>query len=314
MMHFLLKKLPQLVAVMIGASFLTFSLTYLSPGDPAVMMFEAANITPSKEALEEARERMGLNRPFHVQYVHWIGQIMVGDLGNSYADSRPVGDILKQKIPMTLKLSVTALGFLLIFSLTMGVLSALYQNQFPDFLIRGISFCGISIPDFWLGLILILYFIVKLGWFKITDPYDPMSVILPGVTLAIPMIGRYSRQVRTALLEELSTDYVTGVRARGIPERIIIFRHVLPNALTGLLTLFGLSTAYLMGGTVIVETIFSWPGLGSMAMEAISFRDYSLLQSYVLLMAVIYVSVSFIVDIITHIIDPRIREKYRANT
>jgi peptide/nickel transport system permease protein len=278
------------------------------------MMFEAANITPSKEALEEARERMGLNRPFHVQYVHWIGQIMVGDLGNSYANSRPVADILKQKIPMTLKLSVTALGFLLIFSLTMGVLSALYQNQFPDFLIRGISFCGISIPDFWLGLILILYFIVKLGWFKITDPYDPMSVILPGVTLAIPMIGRYSRQVRTALLEELSTDYVTGVRARGIPERIIIFRHVLPNALTGLLTLFGLSTAYLMGGTVIVETIFSWPGLGSMAMEAISFRDYSLLQSYVLLMAVIYVSVSFIVDIITHIIDPRIREKYRANT
>ncbi|MCG8619494.1 MAG: ABC transporter permease [Desulfobacterales bacterium] len=309
MMKHIGRKLPQLLLVMLGASFLTFSLSYMSPGDPAEMMFEARGMSPTQEALDEARERMGLNSPFIVQYGKWLGNIVTGDLGISYTTNGPVSDVLKRKIPMTLKLAAAALVFLVFFSLIFGVFSALYRNRIPDFLIRGGSFAGISVPDFWLGLILIYLFVVKINWFRITDPYAPSSVILPGLTLAIPLIGRYTRQIRAAILEELSKDYVIGARARGIRETGIVFAHVLPNALTGLLTLFGLSTALLLGGTVIVETIFSWPGLGSMAMEAITLRDYPLLQSYVILMAFIYVMISFLVDLITQLIDPRVREQ-----
>lgn len=312
MVQYLLKKLPQLIVVMLGASFLTFTLTYFSPSDPAVMKFAARGVTPSKEALEETREQMGLNRPFVIQYTHWLGRVVVGDLGNSYISSRPIADILKQKIPMTLKLASTALCLLLFFSLLLGITSALYQNRIPDFLIRGLSFCKISFPEFWLGLILIFYFVVKLGWFKISDPYDPLSVVLPAVTLAVPITGRYIRLIRAVLLEELSKDYVIGARASGISKASIVFRHVLPNSLSGLLTLFGLSTAKLIGGTVVVESIFSWPGLGHMAIEAVTLRDYHLLQAYVLLMAVVFVSISFLVDIINKVIDPRITEKEQS--
>ena len=306
--QYLKSKIPQLFLVIFGASFLTFSLTYLTPGDPAEMMFIARNVIPTKEALAEARKEMGLDAPFIVQYGRWLGRVITGDLGKSYITSGPVSDILKRKIPMTLKLALTAIVFLAVFSLIFGILSALYRNRLPDFLIRGASFCGISIPDFWLGLILIYCFVVKVHWFKITDPYAPLSVILPGATLAIPLIGRYTRQIRAALLEEISSDYVIGARARGIREHIIILGHVLPNAMAGLLTLFGLSIAFLMGGTVIVESIFSWPGLGRMALEAITLRDYPLLQAYVILMAVIYVGISFLVDLITEIVNPRSRE------
>lgn len=311
MRRYLLSRFPQLLLVVLGASFLTFSLTYLSPGDPAEMMFAARSVVPTEEALAEARKQMGLDAPFLVQYGRWLGKVATGDLGTSYITNGPVIDILKRKIPMTLKLALTATLFLAVFSLFFGILSALYRNHLPDFLIRGGSFCGISIPDFWLGLILIYFFVVKLGWFKITDPYLPSSVILPGLTLAIPLIGRYVRQIRAALLEEISSDYVIGARARGIREHTIILGHVLPNALAGLLTLFGLSIALLIGGTVIVESIFTWPGLGRMALDAIFQRDYPLLQAYVILMALIYVGISFLVDLVTELVNPRSREKDR---
>jgi peptide/nickel transport system permease protein len=309
MRRYLLSRFSQLLLVVLGASFLTFSLTYLAPGDPAEMMFAARSVIPTEEALAEARKEMGLEAPFIVQYGRWLGRIVTGDLGTSYITGGPVSDILMRKVPMTLKLALIATLFLAVFSLIFGILSALYRNHLPDFLIRGASFCGISIPDFWLGLILIYFFVVKLSWFKITDPYLPSSVILPALTLAIPLIGRYIRQIRAALLEEISSDYVIGARARGIREHTIVLGHVLPNALAGLLTLFGLSIALLIGGTVIVESIFTWPGLGRMALDAIFQRDYPLLQAYVILMAIIYVGISFLVDLITQLVNPRAREK-----
>lgn len=307
MYRYLRTRIPQLLLVMLGASFLTFSLTYLSPGDPAEMYFTSHNITPTASALAEVREKMGLDRPFLVQYVSWLHRVCTGDLGISYSTSGSVMEIAKRKIPMTLKLAVTALSFLMGFSLILGVLSALFRNRFVDYLIRAVSFVNISIPDFWLGLILIYFFVVKLHWFKITDPHAPASVILPALTLAIPLIGRYTRQIRAAFLEELSRDYVVGARARGGREYNIVLFHVLPNVLAGLLTLFGLSAAVLMGGTVIVETIYSWPGLGRMAMDAITQRDYPVLQAYVLFMAFLYVTISFLVDLLTQILDPRSR-------
>lgn len=307
MNKYFFSKLLQVVVVILGASFLTFALTYISPGDPAEMMFRSQEIIPSEKALEKAREEMGLNEPFIVQYGKWLLNLLRGDLGISYITTGPVLDVLKQKIPMTIRLAVVALAFLVVFSLLLGIIAALKKNRFVDYLIRGLSFVGISIPAFWLGLILIYLFVVKINWFTITNLDSLKGVILPAATLAIPLIGRYTRQIRAAILEQLSADYVLGARARGISEGRIIFNHVLPNSLKGIIALFGLSTAVLLGGTVIVETIFSWPGLGSMAIDAIINRDYPLLQGYVIFMALIYIVITFMVDISIQALDPRVR-------
>ncbi|WHH58671.1 nickel ABC transporter permease [Petroclostridium sp. X23] len=306
MKNYIGKRFIQLIIVILGATFLTFALTYISPGDPAELMLKSHDIVPTEQMLEKTREEMGLNKPFLMQYGIWLKNILTGDLGYSYISRSPVAGVLAQKIPMTVKLAAAALLFLAVFSLVLGILSAINKSKPLDYIIRILSFAEISIPTFWLGLILIYSFVVKIHWFTITNPNSFKSIILPAVTLAIPLIGRYTRQIRAAILDQLSYDYVVGARARGIRESAVIFKHVLPNALMSIITLFGLSTALLLGGTVIVENIFSWPGLGSMALEAITYRDYPLLQAYVIFMAVIYVSINFIVDIITQALDPRV--------
>ncbi|WP_432402141.1 nickel ABC transporter permease [Wukongibacter sp. M2B1] len=309
MKKYFLKKLFQVVIVMLGASFLTFVLTYISSGDPAEMMFRSQDIVPSEDVLERAREEMGLNDPFIVQYGNWLENLLKGDLGYSYINTSPVIDILKQRIPMTIKLASLALLFLVVFSFTLGILSAIKKSRLLDYVIRGFCLGGISIPAFWLGLILIYLFVVKINWFTITNIDNFKGMILPAATLAIPLIGRYTRQIRAAILEQLSSDYVVGARARGIKERRIIFFHVLPNSLKGIITLFALSIGVLLGGTVIVETIFSWSGIGLMAINAVTNRDYPLLQAYVVFMALIYIVISFTVDISIQALDPRVRLK-----
>ncbi|KJF26990.1 nickel transporter permease NikB [Clostridium aceticum] len=305
----LLKKILQLMSVMILASFITFSLTYISPSDPAEMLLTAHDIVPTQELLEKTREEMGLNDPFIMQYGNWLKGLFRGDFGYSYSTRGLVADILPQRIFMTVRLAVAALLFLIFFSFVLGILSAVKKNTVLDYIVRGLSLMGISIPAFWLGLMLMYVFVVELRWFKITEQTSFKSVILPAMTLAIPLMGRYIRQIREAILEQYSQDYVIGARARGIKESKIIIKHILPNALLGIITLLGLSIALLLGGTVIVENIFSWPGLGSMALEAITYRDYPLLQSYVVFMTLIYVTINFIVDIITQTLDPRISLK-----
>lgn len=309
MKYYLFKRILQLLVVMILASFLTFGLTYMSPSDPAEMMLTSHDIIPTEELLEKTREEMGLNNPFIIQYGNWLKNLLTGDFGYSYSSKESVSNILSQRIFMTLRLALVALLFLIVFSLTLGILSAINKNKLLDHIIGVISFVEISIPSFWLGLILIYIFVVKVHYFDITDNSSMESVILPAVTLSIPLMGRYIRQIRSAILEQYSQDYVVGARARGIKESEIIIKHILPNAIMGIITLLGLTTAMLLGGTVIVESIFSWPGLGSMALEAITYRDYPLLQSYVIFMALIYVTINFVVDIITQAIDPRVNLK-----
>ncbi|PIE31595.1 nickel ABC transporter permease subunit NikB [candidate division KSB3 bacterium] len=307
MKGYVIRRILQLLMVMLGASFLTFGLTYLSPSDPAEMMLTSHDIVPTAELLEKTREEMGLNDPFLVQYGNWLSNLLKGDLGYSYSSREDVTDVLPKRIGMTVRLALAALLCLVLCSLLLGIVSAIKKSHFIDYIIRGLSFVGISIPAFWLGLLLMYVFVVKVRWFKITDPYAFESVILPALTLAIPLIGRYTRQIRAAVLEQFSQDYAVGARARGIKEREIILKHVLPNAMMGIITLLGLSIAFLLGGTVFVENIFSWPGLGTMALEAITYRDYPLLQAYVLFMALIYVSINFLVDISTQALDPRMR-------
>ncbi len=307
MLKSILRKIPELILVMLTASLLTFFLTWLSPGDPAQIFFEAHGISPSQKALAEKQHEMGLDRPFIVQYGDWLGAIIRLDAGVSLRTGEAVSEMVKRRFHMTFDLAATAIVLMFLCSFILAIIATLKTGKLPDYVIRLFSFAGVSMPDFWLGLLLIMAFIVHLNWFKLTDPYAPSSIILPAMTLAIPLIGRYSRQIQAVISEEMSQDYIIGARSRGCPEWQIIIFHALPGTLGGLSTLFGLSCALLLGGTIIVESIFSWPGLGSMAIESITYRDYPVLQAYVMIMVCLYVGFNFVADVVAELLDPRLR-------
>lgn len=309
MVKFIAKRVVQLLFVLIGVTFLTFIITKATPSDAAEMKYISMGMMPSTELLEQTREEMGLNDPVLVQYKNWLVNILKGDFGTSSKYSEPVLVQLQKKLPMTLKLAGVSLCVIILIAFPLGILSAVKKNKIIDYIIRFFSFFGLSMPNFWLGLILMYIFSVKLGWFKVVSENNLAGMVLPVATLAIPMISNYVRQIRTAFLEELSSNYVVGARARGVPEIRIIFGHVLPNAIIPVVTLLGLSVGHLLGGAAIIETLFSWQGIGNMVVEAIRVRDYPLIQGYVIWMAVIYVVVNLFVDISYIILDPQIRIK-----
>lgn len=311
MNKYILKRLGQLVIVLLGVTFLTFFVTTLAPSDAAEMKYLSMGTTPTEELLEASREEMGLNDPFIVRYLNWLVDVLHGDFGTSYKFGDSVFDQLSKKLPGTLKLAWVSLVVMLLISFPLGILSAVKKNKVVDYLIRFFSFMGISMPNFWLALILIYVMSVKLGWFKVVSTNDLKGMILPVITLTIPMVSTYVRHIRSAVLGELSQEYVVGARARGISEKRILFCHVIPNSMLTLITLIGLSVGHLLGGAAIVETIFSWHGIGSMVVEAIGVRDYPLIQGYVVWMAIIFVIVNLIVDISYHLLDPQIRLKGR---
>lgn len=300
----------QIVAVLFGISFFTFSLTYLSPGDPAeIMLTECGNI-PTEELLEKTREELGLNEPFLVQYGNWLKGVVTGNMGTSYSMKVPVVQKLESCFWPTLQLALAAVVLMLLISIPLGVLSAVYQNSWIDYLVRGITFLGISIPSFWLGLIFLSIFGVQLHWVYVSGGRsDLKSLILPATTLAIAMSGKYTRQVRTTVLDELHKEYVMAARMRGIKEKVILWKNVLPNAMLPLVTLLGLSFGNLLGGTAVVEIIYNWPGMGSMAVKAISCHDYPLIQGYVLWIALLYMVINLIIDWSYHRMDPRLKEE-----
>ena len=268
---------------------------------------------PSTELLEKTREEMGLNDPVLIQYGRWLGNVLHGDLGESSKFGESVWTQMTRKLPMTLKLAGVSLIVVILISFPLGILSAVKKNKAADYIIRFFSFFGVSMPNFWLALLLMYIFAVRLGWFKVVSTDSVQGMILPVATLTIPMISSYARQIRAALLEELNANYVIGARARGIPERRIIWGHVLPNAILPIITLLGLSVGHLLGGAAIIETIFSWQGIGNMVVEAIRVRDYPLIQGYVIWMAIIYVTVNLIVDIAYRLLDPQIRLRKRVD-
>ena len=303
-------RLLQMILVLIGISFLTFILTYMAPGDPVRTMYAATGIMPSEEEMNQVREQMGLNDPVLVQYFRWLGGGLHGDFGTSYSFKKTVVELLLARLWPTLKLALVSMVIMLVVSVPLGMLSAVYKNKWIDYLVRGITFLGISIPNFWVGLLLMLVFCVIFKIFPvICSGGDLKSLILPAVTLAVAMSAKYTRQVRTAVLEELNQDYVTGARARGIKEWKILWCNVFPNSLLPLITMLGLSIGSLLGGTAVVEVIFSYPGLGNLAVSAITSYDYPVIQGYVLWVAVIYMVINLIVDLSYHYVDPRMREK-----
>lgn len=306
----ILNRIIQMAVVLVGISFITFALVYMAPGDPVRAMYSSGGVMPSEEVINQTREAMGLNKPFLVQYFNWLTSCLHGDFGTSYSSGKPVIGILLERLVPTLKLALLSLVIMLIISIPSGIIAAVKQNKIADYFVRGITFLGVSIPNFWVGLILLYVVALKLkllpvvaigGGFK--------SMILPALTLAFAMAAKYTRQVRTAVLEELNKDYVIGAKARGLSNGKILLRHVFPNSLLPLITLLGLSLGSLLGGTAVVEVIFSYPGLGNLAVSAITAYDYPVIQAYVLWIALIYMVINLVVDISYTLVDPKVRER-----
>lgn len=304
------KRILQILIVLVGVSFLSFLLIYISPGDPVTTMFASTGTMPSEQVINETREELGLNRLFLEQYGTWLTNCLHGNFGNSFSMHQPVANLLLSRLMPTIKLSLLSLVFMLAVSVPFGVLSAVYREKPIDFLVRGVSFFGVSMPNFWVGLLLLYVVALKLRLVPTVSTEGGFKqLILPAITLAFAMSAKYTRQVRTAVLEELNQDYVTGARARGLSERTILWRHVFPNALLPLVTMLGLSLGSLLGGTAVVEVIFGYQGLGNLAVTAITAMDYPLVQGFVLWIALIYMVINLIVDISYEFLDPRIREK-----
>lgn len=303
-------RLVQILVVAVGITFLTFLITYLAPGDPVRIMFASSGMLPDEEIIQETRKILGLDREMFVQYFDWLFSCFRGDFGTSITNGTPVINLLLERLWPTLKLSLSAMVLMLLISVPIGMIQAAHKNSIVDYALRGVTFFGVSMPNFWVGLLLMLFFCVKMQWLPVVcSGGDFKSLIMPSVTLAFAMSAKYTRQVRTAVLEELNQDYVTGARARGVPEWRILWLNVFPNSLLPLITMLGLSLGSLLGGTAVVEVIFTYPGLGNLAVSAITNYDYPLIQGYVLWISLIYMLVNLAVDISYSFIDPRMEEK-----
>ena len=296
-----------IIPIMLILSFFVFALTYLSPSDPVMLKYARMGETPDAAVVEAEREALGLNDPLMVQYGRWLWKAVHGDLGESYKTGKPVWNTMLERIPNTLKLTGATILLTIVLCVPLGVVSAVNQNRFIDYLIRFVSFFGVSMPSFWVGFLLMLLFGVKLKILPVMGSGDFKHIILPSVTLAFWMVSLYVRRVRGSMLEEMNKDYLNGGLARGLPKRQIIFRQILPNSLLSVITMFGMSIGGLMGGATIIETIFEWKGVGKMAVDAISVKDFPVIQGYILWMAVIYVMINLIVDLLYRFLDPRIR-------
>lgn len=308
MLKYIGKRLLQLIPVLIGITFLSFAMMRLAGGDAVTYMYENAGGAVSQEIIDKTKKEYGLDQPFLVQYGRWLGGMVTGDMGESYVSGKDVYDTFAEKLPATLLLTASSVIVTLLMAVPLGILAAVRHNRLTDYLIRFLSFIGNSAPNFFAALILMYFFSVKLGWLPVvTSENTALSLILPTMTLAVSMAAKYTRQVRAAVLEELNMDYVTGARARGVRERVIIIGNVMRSAMVTIVTLISLSVGSLLGGTTIVETIFMWDGVGKMAVDAITMRDYPIVQAYVAWMAVIYVVVNLVTDILYRYLDPRVR-------
>ena len=279
----------------------------LAGGDPAEIKLTAQGTVVTPELIETVRDEMGLNDPFIKQYMDWLMDVLHGDLGVSYTTGIEVTAELKQHLPYTLMLTISSMLLTLIVSIPLGILAAVKRNKWEDHLIRGCSFMGNAIPGFFLALILLLIFSLKLKLLPILSESGIKSIILPTLTLSIAMSSKYIRQIRAVVIEELEKDYVKGLRARGVSEKVILYKNVLKNIMMTLMTITGLSIGSLIGGTAIVESIFVWPGIGKLVLTAISNRDYPVIQGYVLWMGCIFVVINLIVDLLYRVFDPRVR-------
>ena len=306
MKRYVIRRLLLLIPILLGVTFLSFALMRVAGSDAVMQRAEVSGIALSPEVMDAQRAALGLDKPFLEQYVSWLGDFLRGDLGVSYISGEDVFSTFLSKLPATLLL--TSILLTAVISIPLGILSAVKQNTFTDRLIRLCSFVGNSLPNFFVALLLMYLFSICIPVFPvISRGVNIQSVALPALTLAIAMSAKYLRQVRAAVLDELGKDYVIGAKARGIPFSVTLAGSVLRSCFSTILTLLALSIGNLLGGTAIVESIFLWDGVGKLAVDAINMRDYPMIQACVVWMAIIYVLVNLITDLLYRALDPRIR-------
>ena len=307
MFPYVLKRLALSLPLLLGVSLVTFVLMYLSPSDPAEVALWVNDILPTAQAVEEMREELGLDKPFHLRYAHWLFGVLQGDFGKSYVTGRLVFDEIMHAFPATLMLASTALAMGLTLSLSIGIWCALHEESLGDKLLRSGVFILSAMPSFWLGLGLMWLFALHWDVLPSSGMEEPKSVILPALTLALAYTPTYTRLIRNTMIQTLNAPFVLYAKARGLKPWQIA-RHVFKNSLHLSITALGMSIPKLLAGTVVIESIFAWPGVGRLCISAIFNRDYPMIQSYVLLMATLFVFFNLLSDLANALIDPRLKK------
>lgn len=304
MARFLIRRLLLTIPVLIGVATLVFSLIHLVPGDPVqTMLGESA----SPQDVAQMRTRLGLDRPLYVQYLSFAGRALRGDLGTSLRTSQPVSAAILERMPATLELAAAAMLVAILVAIPLGVIAAVRKDTPIDHAATTLALLGISMPTFWLGPLLAIVFSIWLGWLPVSGRGTLANLVLPAVTLGAPLAAILARMTRASVLEELRELYVSAARARGASETRVVVAHALRNSLIPIVTVIGLQFGSVLTGAVITETIFSWPGVGRLLVQSISARDYPAVQGCILLIAITYVSMNLIVDVLYGLLDPRIR-------
>lgn len=310
--RFLARRVLYSAVVLLGVLVVVFALVHLVPGDP-VRIALGTRYTP--EAYEALRSASGLDRPLLTQFVSYLGSAVTGDLGVSFRNGDPVTVTLLERLPATVSLGLVGIVIALLIALPAGIWSGLREGRLSDAIVRVSSQFGVSVPDFWLGILLIALFASTLGWLP-TSGYRPLfedpggwlrHIVLPGLTVGLVAAAILTRYVRSAVLEVASTGYVRTARSKGLPPRVVTSRHIVRNALVPVLTITGIQLATILGGVIVVEVVFAWPGLGRLVYNAVAARDYPLIQGAVLLIAVLFLLINLIVDALYAVVDPRIR-------
>ena len=307
MKKYALKRLLQLIPILLGITFLSFAMMRVAGSDAVTELYTNRGTEVSQEIIDARRAELGLDKPFLIQYFSWLGGMLTGDMGQSYVSGADVFSTFLSKLPATLLLTGLSIALTVIISIPLGIFSAMKQDRIPDLLLRFCSFIGNALPNFFVAMLFMQLFSIKLKLLPvISDGVNLKSALLPALTLAVSMSAKYMRQVRATVLEEWNKDYVQGAMARGIRKKIILWKNVMKSSMLTIVTLLALSIGSLLGGTAIIESIFMWDGVGKLAVDAITMRDYPFIQAYVVWMAVIYVLVNLITDLMYHQVDPRI--------
>ena len=330
MARYILKRLLQAIPLLLGIATITFFIVHLAPGDPMDMFLEPRfKRQMDPEVIELIRQKYGLDQPTHIQFVKWLGNLVQGDLGDSFRYRRPVADLIIERIPYTLLLTVPALLVDVLIGISLGIFAAVRQYSRTDKIVTVGSLVLYSIPGFWLALMLVLVFSVNLGWFPTSQTrsldYDLLTwparmldlawhLVLPVFVLGVASAAGTARYMRSRLLEVLSEEYVLGARARGLREKIVVLKHALRNAMIPILTIYGLSLPFLLGGAVLIERVFAWPGLGQLGVEAVNSRDYPVILATTMIAAVLVILGNLLADVLYAVVDPRVSYDTRKPT
>ncbi|HNX08611.1 MAG TPA: ABC transporter permease [Methanothrix sp.] len=312
MLKFLFRRTILLLPVLLLVSMISFSLFYLSPGDPAEVLLTGPQGPPDPKAVQEFREREGFNDPAGILYLRWLGRVMHGDLGYSFVSGERVSDAVRDSFQPTLRLAVVSLLISIIISIPLGIISAVKRGSAIDNIGMTISLLGVSIPNFWLAYLLIILFALHLDILPVAgygQGGDIEHLILPALTLGISAAAVTGRMMRTSMLEVLEQDYILAVRARGLPEWSVVLKHALRNALLPVVTMISLNFTYLLNGSAVIETVFAWPGIGSLMTQSIYSRDYPVILGCMLFLSLLTISLNLLTDIIYRYLNPRLEHE-----